>query len=69
MLTHVARIRGFCYQHIGMLLQDAEGLTQAVRDLYKKGSSEYAATQKYYPPDDQYSICQSSMHGYRGREH
>ncbi|KAI0688063.1 hypothetical protein C8T65DRAFT_127226 [Cerioporus squamosus] len=57
-------VRGFHYQHTGKLLQNTQGLTREVRELYKKAASEYLETLKYYPPDDQYNACESCIRGY-----
>ncbi|RDX56274.1 hypothetical protein OH76DRAFT_1519389 [Lentinus brumalis] len=53
--AHAAR--AFHYQHTGKLRQSARGLTQEVRDLYKKAASAYKETLIYYPPDELYNIC------------
>ncbi len=54
----VVRARAFHYQHTGKLRQSARGLTQEVRDLYKKAASAYKETLIYYPPDELYNICE-----------
>ena len=57
LMLHVVRARAFYYKHKGKLLQDKQGLTQEVRELYNEAAKEYKKTLIYYPPDEQYNIC------------